>query len=1285
MSTVYYRRPPILGRPELKKGHAVIEASAGTGKTFTLEHLVLDILINNEEINIEQILVVTFTDAATRELRERVRKLIRKVCDENSTLEPGGKQADYWAIDDRVRGRLREALFRFDGAAISTIHGFCQRILSEQAFLGGRLFEQEIAAGEELFGFAFREEVRVVLAEESRTGEMLRDWVEDGGRLLELEGFLYKCHREGCPNRCPLTPLWDPEGLRQALDDLPEFEELKRTVEPFYREKKLYAGLVKIIDSLTETAAAMRKTDNPATAADLFLDWAEKKLTINKISKTRRDHLVDMTRQPGAPAQVGHLVEVLKEIAGRAANEASFFARELLPRVQARLAARKRSLGQIDYDDMLLGVRDALQGEQAPVLLDLLRGRWTVALVDEFQDTDPVQWEIFRKIFVQGTDKHRLIVIGDPKQAIYSFRGADVHTYEEAKDYLVNQHDSSLLQLTENYRSTKLMIEAVNEILTAGSSDDNTKGGFFSGLNRYNRDQIVTCGDDSRTALEKGLPAVPVHLLHLHGGGDTLNARRLKHGLACFIAEEIKRLTGCDGPLTGCGEAQSVPLKLSDIYILTRTAAEGKLMGEVLRRYNVPHAFYKQEGLFKTDEADDVYRLLCGINSPADAAARMATWLTPFFGVPLEELPSWKEAAERHPLTALLFEWKKIADAYNWRRFFDTILNDSGLVRRLVFAEEERALTNYLHLFELLQAEAHSHPVTLDELARSLKTRIDGRKMPEGREGDIQRLETDREAVQILTMHKAKGLEAEVIFIGGGFSDPRISGIKRSIYHRDNRRCLHIGRAYGKIGEAVEKEIAEENQRLIYVALTRARSRLYLPWFGKAPHGTGEEEAKNYGYRSLSAFYKGLQKQLDRLADSGRLEDEKYYQVRRVSCREKLPQERNVEPGATGWPGGKTLLEMPPSRAEEAARIEPLHRGVLLTSYTRMSRGKSWQAPAADVDDGTTRRNEEVAGEVEEVWPGIGTTTETEKKVIYPPGKDFAAASGSGNEESVKSSESSAGTEKGAVGETAAREIEDGLPGGREAGIFLHALLEETPAEEIRGSSFDQWAAREIVRRRAATALRRHGFDAGHLAESLQLIYRALRTPLETQSSEGNARLEMPEGIASGEQQCAEMAFVYPIPEIFHPPAGSEDADENGVGRVPYRAVRGYLQGLIDLAFEYDQKIYLLDWKSDRLPAYERETLQEHIETNYSLQARVYSLAIVRLLAIGSEEDYENRFGGILYAFIRGLEADDHGGETRGIWFSRPSFGKIAEWERDFITRREWGGEVMEQKPTRKE
>jgi len=446
----------------------------------------------------------------------------------------------------------------------------------------------------------------------------------------------------------------------------------------------------------------------------------------------------------------------------------------------------------------------------------------------------------------------------------------------------------------------------------------------------------VECGDKSRVALEKGRAVVPVHLLHMHGRGDKLNADAVKKGVARFIGEEINRLLdGKCGLLTGSGDSEAKPIKLSDIYILTRSAAEGHAIGKVLRRFGIPHAFYKQEGLFQTTEADDVYRLLCAIDAPTDPAARMAAWLTPFFGIDLSELPAWKEAGESHPFATMLHDWKRLADDQAWSNLFEAVVTESGLVRRLVFADDERALTNYLHLFELLLAETHTHPITLTELIRSLKAHIDERKTPEGKEGNIQRLETDQQAVQILTMHKAKGLQAEVIFIGGGFGDPPVGNIKMNIYHRDNRRCLHIGNAFGEIKDAVEREIDEENQRLIYVALTRAKSRLYLPYFGPAPEG--ENDPDSYEYSRLGRLYRELQKQLDQLRELGQFDSGSRYILRPVDCTKRLPGEENIDLTAAGWPE-EGLLELPPSRAEEVENIKPAHRGVLLTSYTRMSR-----------------------------------------------------------------------------------------------------------------------------------------------------------------------------------------------------------------------------------------------------------------------------------------------------------------------------------------------------------
>ncbi|MBW6464647.1 MAG: UvrD-helicase domain-containing protein [Firmicutes bacterium] len=1242
MKTTYYKRPAILTKPELSHGHAVIEASAGTGKTFTLEHLVIELLINTKsgsEIKIEEILVVTFTEAATRELRERVRSLIRKVCDESSPLPQGADPADYWEINDTVRNRLREALFRFDGAAISTIHGFCQRVLSEQAFLGGRLFEQEHTDGAEMFGMAFREEVRSALAEDNPQGEMLRLWIEQNRSLEELQNFLYACHREGSPDRCPVTPVWDPDGLKKAITKLPSAEALKAAGGTIFSgvAKKSYDSIIEalfnILDQIISAGAS-------AETISAYSDWTRKERSLNKVKDCQIGHITRASEADNAPGVLSELRAGLTDIEDKLAGIESFFVHHFLKRVQKKLSARKVALGLIDYDDMLLGVLDALTGSGADLLLQSLRRRWKYALVDEFQDTDPVQWEIFRRIFVDGNGNQRLFVIGDPKQAIYGFRGADVHTYDQAKKYLINMPGSVRLPLTKNFRSTASMIEAINEILTV---KDEKGHSFFSGLNRY--DDLVVCGDPSRIACEhKNETTAPVHLVNLFGGRERLNSKSVARGTGCFIAEEIQRLVDPkEGLLTGDRENQPKPLKLSDIYILTRSGNEGRQIGEVLRTYGIPHAFYKQEGLFQTDEAYNLFKLLCAVNNPEDPGLRMSAWLTPFFNLPLEELKSWREAGENHPLAALLFKWRQLADSQAWSELFDTILTESGLIRRLVFTGSERALTNYLHLFELLLADAHTRPITLADLNRGLKARIDGRKLPEGRDGDIQRLETDREAVQILTMHKAKGLEAEVIFIGGGFG--RFSGgrgIKTSIYHRNNLRHLHIGKATGEIAAAIELENREEDQRLFYVALTRAKSRLYLPYFGKGSGAGGEE--RSYGYCNLGPFYQAIQKQLDLLSEKGNLENRNKYMLREASCFKEPSCNRAFTTVVENWPE-KGLIEMPASSAEEALEIRPGSQGVILTSYTRIKQGDRWKHLPADEEDRDEMRRDEAGAELQTVMP------------------DTALAE-----------------------ESAAAEVplQDELPGGREMGIFLHALLEETPAREVMSNSFDEWAALDIVQKRTAAAARSHGFGSENLKPALSLIYKALRTPLNISSIENSFNLRMPEGIASGLHQCREMSFTYPIPERYHKLLGNHRTENIEEFPYSYRVLRGYLQGLIDLVFEYNGIIYLLDWKSDRLPLYDRDSLARHVEINYDLQAKVYTLAVTRLLEINDHTDYNNRFGGVLYLFLRGLEAPDPADqcrqENKGIWYSRPSYDQIVVTEEEFLDREDWGGDVIVQK-----
>ena len=1219
MPTLYYKKPAILKNIHSFKGHAVIEASAGTGKTYTLEHLVLELLINppdERKVDIEEILVVTFTEAATRELRERIRALIRRVLAEGTGLPEGDNPDHYWTINTDRAAQLREALFRFDGAAISTIHGFCQRILAEQAFLGGRLFEEKHADGSELFGTVFREEIRIALAEPGPTGEMVRSWLTEDMTVDDLEKLLYTCHREGSPERCPVTPVWNPDRLIKAINRLLPTKELLEAGGKLLTGQA-FKSMQGIISDLDSALLQMKNDPGNHHAIEMFTEWARKPRSILKVKDSQLNHLRNLAAMPKADQCIKESINCLDQIVSAAAGPESFFVYCFLPRVQKSLNTRKNNLGLLDFDDMLLGVLDALRGPGSAALLTALRSRWRYALVDEFQDTDPVQWEIFKRIFIEGDGNQHLYVIGDPKQAIYGFRGADIYTYDLAKQEMLEKHGASRLPLTQNFRSTETIIDAVNQILT--ESDDHGKS-FFDGLNRY--DDLVQCGNPNQKAVSaEGKPVTPVYVLHLFAENEKLNSDNIKEGLYSYIAREINSLL--EGPnvlYKSSSGSEPVPIKPSDIFVLTRTIAEGLKVGDILRCYGIPHAYYKQEGLYQTDEAENIYTLLRAISKPYDSGLRMSAWLTPFFDMPLDQLQKWQNTGDNNPHAALLFEWRRLAEKQDWNRLFDQIITESGLSCRLIFRDDERALTNYLHLIELLLAEIHARPLSADELARDLKARIEGRKKPEGREGEVQRLESDKEAVQILTMHKAKGLEAEVVFIAGGFSKPAGGpAIKTNIYHLNKHRHLHIGPPAGTIAAAVQRENEEENQRLFYVAITRAKSRLYLPFFGsdEANNDTGRQ----FGYSQNHSPYLSLQKQLQLLYDHGSLSNSQLFRLMEISCTPHPVSSNIKKTEVMNWPP-PGLLEMPHSRSEDAARLKNNNKGVILTSYSRIKQGESWNPP--------------------------------------PPGDDIL--------------EELRGDEAGRIPATGlqASDLEQ-LPGGRETGIYLHALLEETPPSEVRGYNFTEWSNSTQVQKRASELARQYAYRKTYITGALKLVYNALSSPLYVFSKKGNEQLKMPGGIASAELFNQEMSFIYPIPEKYHPLLCNKNDIHIPPGEDRFRVGRGYLQGLIDLVFKYNDLYYLLDWKSDRLPLFNRQTIADHVESNYKLQAMIYSLAVIRLMNVNREADYENRFGGVLYLFLRGLKEEGQQDSSGAVWFSRPPYSKLIYWEKELLQRNEWG------------
>ena len=544
---------------------------------------------------------------------------------------------------------------------------------------------------------------------------------------------------------------------------------------------------------------------------------------------------------PAADALVEQLARAARAIDGAAPPLMAALAQHLLPAVSARLEQRKRAAGRLDFQDMLALVARGLEPDQpgAAELVATLRARYRYALVDEFQDTDETQWQIFRRLFFEPGAPGVLTLVGDPKQAIYSFRGADVHTYLRARREIGAVQEP--LFLTASYRSTAALIAAQNALL-----DQQDPAAFFRGAGPIHYDHPVSCGQPELALLDaRGAPAPPVVVFDVQRSEQAPTPRlrlwEIKPALLERIAREIGDLLSPAGALSlRAPDGRAARIGPRDIFVLTRTVRESREVGEALRARRIPFAFFKQEKLFETVEAREVLDLLRALAEPDDRSARFRAFITPFFGLSLLDLAACDDLPADHPLVQRLERWRALGEGGEVDQMFARILDDSGVVSRELFDQgvkgraSERALTNYLHLFELMQREAAQSPCTLRELAQRLGGYVANTRRPADRDGnrtsDVQRLETDADAVQIMTIHHAKGLEASVVFLYGGiWPGPR--GDARLFHDEGGDRVVRVGRQPVNEENAFLDEQNDEERRVLYVGLTRARARLYLPRF----------------------------------------------------------------------------------------------------------------------------------------------------------------------------------------------------------------------------------------------------------------------------------------------------------------------------------------------------------------------------------------------------------------------------------------------------------------------
>jgi exodeoxyribonuclease V beta subunit len=893
--------PRVLGDVTFDRSF-VIEASAGTGKTYTLEHLVLDLLLTTDA-TLDHILVVTFTEKATQELRARIRQTLQ-------SYDAGGDEAAATKIDRAVRG--------FDAATITTIHAFCLRVLRENAFGSGRLFDERQVDGRGTFARAFREALRCEVAPDPVRSVWLEAALRSGWTMKRMEDLLWRC----ASARAELRPTFDPAALDAAIEAMPPVSPADKDLLTALKSWGIHTNTVRALGRrLFEVAAAAERAREDDDAAQYVLDAD---------AKGWSKLLDDRDRLVGRPGRAGALFAAADRLVSATPPFHAALAAALFPPTVGAWMRGKRDAGAYDFDDMLALVDGALRGPGGGAFGTSLRRRWRYALIDEFQDTDETQWSIFRRAFFHGSNPRSVVfLVGDPKQSIYRFRGADVEAYLGARDEVVAS-GGHRVPLERNFRATRDLVEATNVVFDPSAAEP-----IFDGDIRYSP---VTCGRPERALTDAdGRAVTPVHVLRLK------DERNLE-ALGGAIAGAILTMTDPVRPWRFDGR----PLEPSDVFVLTRTTREGRRIGSALRAAGVPHAFYKEEGLFQTDEAKDLRTLFSAIDHPEDRACRLAAWLTPFFGVPLAMLEGVRDLSTGHPLVTRLAAWKTIADARDFERLFESIVRDSGIVRReIFFADTEREVTNTLHLLELLLQRAREGQPTLADLTNELAGQIAQTRLPSKFEENVQRLESERRATQIMTIHKSKGLEAPVVFVAGGTSQPPADEVR--VYHDEGSRKVWVGKASGEVEARVKREEQGEDQRLMYVALTRAMGRVFLPLVvddaGKA--------------RRLRGPYARMNRRVAELVEA-RSPLLSVDDVANDAVEGAAPGE-----AARAWQPPEALLhDRDRSGAFDAARAA--HSGAVVTSYTRLTaeraRGRGARVEAHSADDAASDRLEREPG-----------------------------------------------------------------------------------------------------------------------------------------------------------------------------------------------------------------------------------------------------------------------------------------------------------------------------------
>lgn len=1153
-------------------GTNLIEASAGTGKTYAIATLYLRLILE-KELTPEQILVVTYTEAATKELRGRIRKRLREaiaVLDGSDTNDIFLSSLLSQTLQEiktvHIRQRLEDAIALFDTASIFTIHGFCLRALQDNAFESGASFETELVTDvnpliQEIVDDFWRNSFF------GDSAELLQGTLQRKYSPKNLANFA----KQLCTNgNVIIKPSFSNDEIttiqlqcqRIYVELCTKWNFCKNEIEDIFQNYKGLSHSVdnyhpKLIHPLFEKMELYCKLGNPYK---LFDDFS--KFTISGVTTGTKK-----TASP--PAHLffdfcQHLQDLVNTRFLILRSEFASYCRQGLINKKAEKSIRF-------FDDLIIDLQTSLSRENGSQLAKNLQSKYKAALIDEFQDTDSQQYDIFRRIYA-GTDVP-LFLIGDPKQAIYSFRGADIFAYLSAAADVAQEKQYTL---TGNWRSTPSLLNAFNSLFLKPKPFlfDNIK---YHPVSSGKEEQLKT---DILASTEEKTP-MQIWLVPSGDDGKPLGVADANSKIATAVAGEIFSL------LT---RKMVVP---SDIAVIVRSHKQATYIHKALQKIQIPCVVRSDKSVFESHEAHELYTLLFALTDPINETKIRTALVTDILGY------------TAYDIAMLIFEDGKDGLSGKWQELlgqfcdYHQLWREKGFMaamrhlmaqanvraRLLSYPDGERRLTDLLHCCELIHNICSKNNFGMETLLSWFGERISSQQF--GDETQI-RLETDEQAVKIVTVHVSKGLEYPIVFcpyLWGGIPD------------YDDVICYHDGfnliKDFGSLNYQKErnnahKERLAESLRLLYVALTRAKERCYLV--------SGKIVDKGYTKKTQTRPQTSPLAYLFHSNDQPLTADDLVETLgSAVVALSDIDMEQQLKSRFTPETNSIAIVPMPdivvkPFLSKDVASEDALQCRVFKRSLSSDWRVTSFSGLAAH-DSGAI----EVVDRDEPVLQPI--TQEKPKEIsIYT------------------------------------------FPRGAQAGVCLHEIFEKLDFATAEAKHLT-----ELVEK----TLHKYGYDQKWHTVIVNMVKNIITTPLS--STYGVFTLsDLDKGTWIAEMEfffplsyitCEKLGAILQryLPSAIFP-------TENSMARIlHFKPVCGMLRGFIDMVFEHCGRYYLVDWKSNHLgymqDDYKMDKLSSVMEQNlYYLQYLLYCVALNRYLSLRIlNYNYENDFGGVMYVFLRGV------------------------------------------------